>query len=112
MTALIACPLVASIQPLSAEPAPQAVPQAVSMPGSYQPTDVESAMVQDAKAAAQKNLSTLRIEAVEEAYVQVVAGLNYKLICQVSGEDGPATWEFVVWHRLDDRWQLTNAKRI
>jgi hypothetical protein len=105
------CPLVTTLQPLSAEPSEPAR-QGVPMPGSYQATDVESAMVQEARTAIQKNLSTLRIEEVQEAYVQVVAGMNFKLICQVSGEDGPATWEFVVWHRLDDRWQLTGARQM
>jgi hypothetical protein len=82
------------------------------MPGGYQPADVESAMVQEARAAAQKQLPNLRIETVLEAYVQVVAGANYRLVCRVSGEDGPSTWEFVVWSRLDGQWQLTDARRM
>ena len=82
------------------------------MPGGYQPTDVDSALVREAKAAVQKNLATLRIEAVQDAYVQVVAGLNFKLICEVKSADGPATWEFIIWHRLDDQWQLTGAKQL
>jgi hypothetical protein len=82
------------------------------MPGGYQSADVESAEVQEARAAAQKQLPNLRIEAVLEAYVQVVAGENYKLVCRVSGEAGPATWAFVVWHRLDGQWQLTDARQM
>jgi hypothetical protein len=42
----------------------------------------------------------------------VVAGANYKLVCKVSGEDGPATWEFVVWQRLDGQWQLTDIRQL
>jgi hypothetical protein len=82
------------------------------MPGSYSSRSVESADVQDARAAVQKEFTNLRIETVQEAYVQVVAGVNYKLICRVSAAEGPATWEFVVWHRLDGHWQLTSANQI
>jgi len=106
--AVVVCPLLAASLPVCAHPAPQNV----GMPGGYQATDVDSALVREAKAAVQKNLATLRIEAVRDAYVQVVAGLNFKLICEVKGEDGPTVWEFVIWHRLDDTWQLTGARQL
>jgi hypothetical protein len=41
-----------------------------------------------------------------------VAGMNYKLVCRVAGSDGAGTWEFVVWHRLDDTWKLTSARHL
>ena len=82
------------------------------MPGGYQAVDTESPDVQAAKAAIQGDLANLRIEAVEAAYAQVVAGMNFKLVCRVTGNAGPGTWEFIAWHRLDDRWQLTSAKQL
>jgi hypothetical protein len=106
--AIVLCPLFASINPIQACQAPQAPP----MVGSYQPADADSAQVQATATAVQNQLATMRIEEVRAAYIQVVAGTNFKLVCRVSGADGPATWEFVIWHRLDDTWQLETAKRM
>lgn len=105
----LAWPVLALSVPLqAAAPAPQ--PE--TLPGGYQPVDTESPTVQEARAAVQRDLANLRIEAVEAAYAQVVAGMNFKLVCRVTGSAGPATWEFIAWHRLDDRWQLTSAKQL
>jgi len=106
--AAVAGPLLAAGPSLCAHPAAGAA----AVPGGYQTTDVDSAQVREARAAVQKNLATLRIESVREAYVQVVAGLNFRLVCEVSGEGGPAVWEFVIWHKLDGTWQLTGARRL
>lgn len=86
--------------------------QTPPMPGGYQPRDVADADVQEARAAIQEQLASMRIEEVQAAYVQVVAGLNFKLICRVSGDDGPSTWQFVIWRRLDGTWRLTEARRL
>ena len=106
--AIVLVPFLASAFPAQAGPAPKVAP----MPGSYQLAEVDRADVQQAREAVQKHFSTLRIEEVREAWIQVVAGTNYRLVCRVSENDGPSTWEFVIWHRLDDTWRLESAKRV
>ena len=103
------CPLLALASPLQAAPD---APAPETLPGGYQAVDTESPTVQAARAAIQRDLTNLRIEGVEAAYAQVVAGMNFKLVCRVTGSEGPAVWEFIAWHRLDDRWQLTTAKQL
>jgi hypothetical protein len=80
--------------------------------GAYQSVDVGSAEVLDARTAVQTDLARLRIEAIHAAYAQVVAGINFKLVCQVSDGDGSSTWVFIVWHRLDGQWQFESATRL
>jgi len=108
LISLFACPLMA-VTPAQTRPA---APASQSVPGGYQSVDSEAATVQEAKAAAQKALAGLSIEAVLEAYQQVVAGMNYKLVCRVVETGAADTWEFVVWHRLDDTWKLTSARQL
>jgi hypothetical protein len=105
---MLAWPLMA-VTPQHPQPS---APASQVMPGGYQLVESDAAEVQTAKATAQNAMSNLRIEAVLEAYKQVVAGMNYKLICQVSAPDGAATWEFVIWHQLDDSWKLTSARQL
>ena len=82
------------------------------MPGGYQQVESDRQDVQEARAAVQKQMAQLRIEEVTEAWVQVVAVMNYRLDCRVTDAGGASTWEFVVWHRLDGQWQLQSAKRL
>lgn len=105
---LFVCPLMAA-PPAHTRPT---APASQAMPGGYQSVDREAAPVQEAKATVQKELSALSIEAVLEAYQQVVAGMNYKLVCRVAEPGGADTWEFVVWHRLDGTWKLTSARQL
>jgi hypothetical protein len=93
-------------QPAAGQPAPQQPRM-----GAYRPVDPASPEVQEARAAIQKQFTVLRIGSVTEAFVQVVAGLNYKLVCQVTEDDGASTWEFVIWHKLDRTWKLTAARQ-
>jgi hypothetical protein len=106
--AFLLCPLLAAAHPAQADPAPQAAP----MPGSYQSVAIADPGVQEAREAVQACLANLRIEEVREAWSQVVAGQNYKLMCRVTGQNGPSTWLFVIWHRLDGSWELYSAYRI
>ena len=103
---------VCSLMAVTPAPTHSTAPANAIMPGGYQSVDSEAATVQEVKATAQKALSGISIEAVLEAYQQVVAGMNYKLVCQVSEPNGTATWEFIVWHRLDDSWKLTSARQL
>ena len=82
------------------------------MMGAYQPAPSDMPLVLDAKVFIQHHLPTLNVNEVTEAYTQVVAGLNVKLVCSVSGEDGPATWQFVAFRSLDGRWHFHSAKRL
>jgi hypothetical protein len=99
--------LLALAQPLAAcsNPEPPRV-------GSYRPVDPASPEVQTAKAEVQKHFTNLRIQSVSEAYAQVVAGMNFKLVCKVLEDDADSTWEFVVWRKLDGTWKLTSAQRV
>jgi hypothetical protein len=36
----------------------------------------------------------------------------YRLVCRVVEPGGVDTWEFIVWHRLDDTWKLTLARQL
>ena len=105
---LMTCALGAPMQTVRAaqtDPGPVA--------GGYRSVDQASPQVLEARAAIQKYFVTLRLGQVQEAFLQVVAGTNTKLVCVVDdGFDTPQPWEFVVWHRLDDRWQLTSARRL
>lgn len=103
---LLACPLIAAPPPRSPVPPVRA---ARGLPGGYRAVDIGSADVQEAKAAIRRQLACLPIETVLEAYVQVVAGSNFKLVCQI---EAGGVWEFVVWHRLNDLWELTSARRL
>lgn len=80
--------------------------------GAYVLTATDTPEVQEAKAFIQGHLASINVDEITEAYTQVVAGLNVKLICKVSGEDGPSEWQFVAYRSLDGRWHLWAADRI
>ena len=80
--------------------------------GAYETTPLDTPVVQQAKAFIQNQLPNLLLGEVSEAYSQVVAGLNLKLIIEATGEDGPSTWQFVAFRSLDQYWHLTSAHRI
>ena len=105
--ALAGVPL-AGAGPGPGNPAPAGPPRLV---GGFKPLEVDQPLVKDAKAAIQSYFASLKLEAVLAAEVQVVAGTNFRMICQVQEPDGPATWRFVIWHRLDGKWRLTSARR-
>jgi hypothetical protein len=107
---LLVCPLLAAPQPKAIHAAGQVAPQV--MPGSYRNADPESPDVVEARDAIQSRLAQLTIEKVNAAYVQVVAGTNYKLVCDVQDTTGPTVWQFVVWHRLNGEWDLTSAEKL
>ena len=107
---LVLAALMAPGAAAKATPAAQTDPGPVV--GGYRSLDLESPSALEARAAIQKYFVSLRLGAIQEAYLQVVAGTNIKLVCLVDGEERPAAWEFVVWHRLDDRWELTSARKL
>jgi hypothetical protein len=94
---------------LAAGAAAQDAPRLV---GGYQAAALDAPLVLQARAFIQKHLALLRLEEVQEAYTQVVAGTNVKLVCQVTGEGDPARWEFVAWRKLDGTWLLQSARKL
>jgi hypothetical protein len=113
LPAILLSPLLAAPGPALAAQDPPAGSQPAPMPGSYQPAAVDSPGVLAARDAIQKQFAVLQIQTVKEAYVQVVAGLNFKLVCLVAEDaSDPSTWEFVIWQRLDGLWQLQTARRL
>ena len=110
LTALL-CPFVgSSLQARPGEPsAPAGNPIRV---GGYEACPTDSQLALEARAFIQKNLSALTITEVAGAYIQLVAGLNVKLVCRVKGEDGPSEWQFVAYQSLDHTWHLYAAERI
>ena len=94
--------------PGTGNPAPAGPPR---LAGGFKSIAVEQPLVQEAKAAIQAYFATLRLEAVLAAEVQVVAGTNLRMTCQVREPDGLGTWRFAIWRRLDGRWRLTSARR-
>jgi len=80
--------------------------------GAYAPADPQQPLVQDARAFIQRHLATMTLNEVTEAYTQVVAGLNVKLVCAVQDEDGNHTWQFIAYRSLDGRWHFHSAARL
>ena len=90
-------------------PAPAAPPR---LAGGFRPLKGDDPLARDAKAAVQAYFaSSFKLDAILAAEVQVVAGANFRLTCQVQEPDGPGTWRFVIWRRLDGTWRLTSARR-
>ena len=110
--ASLLCPLVSV--PARALPPPNDRPSSLSGPlmGAYQPAPCDSQLVQDARSFVQRHLASMTLDEVTEAYTQVVAGLNVKLVCTVSGEDGPASWQFVAYRSLDGQWHFRSANHL
>ncbi|MGA2081903.1 MAG: hypothetical protein ABSH53_15025 [Holophaga sp.] len=85
--------------------------------GAYRDVDpadgAARAEVMAAKEAVQKYFvpALLKLDTVQKAASQVVAGTNYRLECSVTEPGGNSTWVFVVWKQLDGTWLLTDAKR-
>jgi len=79
--------------------------------GAFKALAVDQQLVKDAKAAIQSYFTSLKLETVLEAEVQVVAGSNFRLTCEVREPVGAGIWRFVIWRRLDGTWRLTSARR-
>jgi hypothetical protein len=86
--------------------------QNAGLVGAYQAARVDEPLVLQARKAIQKHFRILRLGKVVEAYTQVVAGTNVKIICTVKGEAEPSQWEFVVWRKLDQSWQFQSCARV
>jgi len=80
--------------------------------GGYRPAPLDLDLVQETKAYIQKHLAAMTLGELKEAYTQVVAGVNVKIVCNVTADDGASTWEFVVYRSLDGQRHLYSANRM
>lgn len=82
------------------------------IPGGYTKIAVTDKEVTDAVSFMKKSFPAIRIDAVNEAFKQVVAGLNIRLVCNVSAMGGKDTWEMVIYKDLKGNYFLTGAKSV
>jgi hypothetical protein len=81
-----------------------------SMPGGWMKIAVDDKAVTDSLAYLKQNFPVIRIEGVQSAYQQVVAGLNIKLVCKVSQMGNDEMWELIIYKDLMGNLQLTGAR--
>jgi len=86
-------------------------PAKVGLAGAYRPAPLNNALVQETRAYLQKQFAAMTLDELRKAYTQVVAGVNVKLVCNVTADDGASTWEFVVYRSLDGQRHLYSANR-
>jgi hypothetical protein len=98
--------------PMAANPAQGSGMAGTVLVGAYQPMNKDAAEVQAARAMIQGQFTQIQILEVVEAYSQVVAGTNFKLVCRTAGNGLAGKWQFVIWHKLDGTWELQSAQRI
>jgi hypothetical protein len=112
--AALLCPMTAMVGFAQGLPAPQAdfFPSGHGRMGAYAPASPDNPLVQDARAFIQRQLASMTLNEVTEAYTQVVAGLNVKLVCEVQGQDGTAPWQFIAYRSLDGQWHFHSAARL
>ncbi|GEM_PF-2477837 len=82
------------------------------MVGGYAKVTVSEKVVTETLSFLKKSFPAFGIESVEEAYTQVVAGMNIKLVCKVSHPQCTETWELVVYRDLNGEYHLTGAKSV
>jgi hypothetical protein len=111
LTPILLCPFI-GLSALALPPATPAPRGKTIHVGGYSPAPTDTPLVTDAKAFLQASLPSWSFREVVEAYTQVVAGLNVKLVCDVTEADGPSQWQFVAFRSLDGRWHLTSAERL
>jgi len=81
-----------------------------SMPGGWNKIATNDKMVSDSVSYLQANFPVIVIDKVQEAYQQVVAGLNVKIICTVAHLKNKEKWEIVIYKDLKGTFHLTSAK--
>jgi hypothetical protein len=102
--------LCAFLAPLAHGEAP--APQKNILVGAYRQVPVDSPVVQDARNYIQTRLVSVNLGEVTTAYVQVVEGLNVKLICTATEDGQQATWKFIAFQSLDGLWHLGLAEHL
>ena len=92
------------------------------IPGGYKTISIDDKDVKDCVKylkkyfPAETQYKNIKIKEVKEAYYQVVAGRNIKLICtvenNVNNKITEETWEFIVYINLDNVYKVTSCKNI
>ena len=80
--------------------------------GAYEPVPTDNPIVQEARDFAQSRMLSMTFGEVSVAYIQVVAGLNVKIVCAVTEDGQPSSWKFVVYRSLDRKWHLGLAQKL
>ncbi len=68
--------------------------------------------VKAAQACVSKNLPLLKIHSVISASQLSVSGVTVALRCNISGEDGQESWEFIVSRKANGAWRLKSARNL
>ena len=87
----------------------------VVLAGSYRDVPLDHMAVLGAMDYIKKNpkrCGIKQLQVVQSAAIQVVAGMNVKLVAKVITTSGAVgfPWEFVIYHKLDDTWECTTSK--
>lgn len=101
--------------PGNGTPAPQAGepgPTPDILVGAYSKVPLDTPVVKEARDFLQSRLVSLTLGEVSVAYVQVVAGLNVKLVCDVMEDGQTASWKFVAYRSLDGHWHFWLAEHL
>lgn len=80
--------------------------------GGYTKVPVNGKDVTDALSYLKNNFPAIGINSVEQAYTQVVAGVNFKLICKVTQAESKEMWEMIVYRDLKNEYHFTGARRV
>lgn len=106
------CPLLGIAAQAQAPSAGYGSTSAPIMAGAYAPLPTDSPLVQEAEQFVQSRMLSMTFGEVSVAYVQVVAGLNIKMVCSVMEDGEQSSWRFVAFRSLDGRWHLGLAERL
>lgn len=106
------CPLLGLTAQAQAPGAGGPPSRADIMMGAYEPIPTDNPLVQEARDYAQSRMVSMNFGEVSVAYIQVVAGLNIKMVCSVTEDGQPAIWKFVVYRSLDKQWHLGVAEKL
>lgn len=80
--------------------------------GAYQRVTADAPMVQEARDYLKGHLGQLSLGETTVAYVQVVDGLNVKLVCDAVEEGRTTSWKLVAFKNREGKWHLLTAERL
>jgi len=83
-----------------------------SLFGAYAPLPADSPLAREARDFVQSRMVGLVLGEVNVAYVQVVSGMNVKLICSATDEGKVSSWKFQAFRSLDGQWHFGLAQHL
>ncbi len=84
---------------------------AESMPGGWARIAPDAPEIVSCLSFLKADFPAITVDKVREAYQQVVAGMNFKLVCDVSHLGHDEVWEMVIYRDLNGAFHLTHARR-